>query len=54
VGAFVVGDGVVVLQGRNVARSIDVASHERTASSLVKRALAPGEHAGVLDQVLDR
>ena len=43
----------MVLRGREVARTLDVATRELTERRLVERALASGEHARVVDQVLD-
>ena len=46
-------DGVVVLQGRNVAGAFDVAPDELTGCRLIEGALASVEDTGVADQVLD-
>ena len=43
----------MVLQGRNVAGTFDVAPNELTGSRLIEAAPAPVEDTGVADQVLD-
>jgi hypothetical protein len=49
----VVAQQIVVLSGSEVAGAPNVAAGERADGRLVERAVLPGEHAPVVDQVLD-